>query len=145
MRQKRSWRLYVLLLALALLTTIYAEQRSGRSAAPQPSGAVNSEQNTSVDKPPVTILDDFGKVDKQAVHISKSKKEEVVWINKADHDITVEFSEAPFDWKEPFVVHGKGQKSSGPAKDTAQDDGHAYKYTVTGAKGKNDPIVIIDK
>lgn len=93
-------------------------------------------------KPPVTILDDYGRVDKELVHISKGNKEQVEWINNAPHDATVVFNEPPFDGYS-FPVPANGKALSGWPK--VPHGPKSYKYTVVGFLGNNDPGVIIDK
>lgn len=99
-------------------------------------------ETTKMLKPPVTILDDYGHVDKELVRIHKG--EEIEWINGAEHEVRIVFDQGPpFDWKESFVLGPKTARSSDRPKDDVLQ-GHPYKYTVIGSKGNNDPVVIID-
>lgn len=94
-------------------------------------------------RPPVTVLDDDGRVDKEVVHARRG--EEVTWINNADHDVQIVFKQpGPFTRSDAIVVPHGEHRPSGPQKNDAQTE-HEYKYTVIGFKNNNDPIVIIDK
>lgn len=94
-------------------------------------------------KPPVTILNNFGHVDKQAVEIGMN--EQVEWINNAENQVQIVFDEAPpFEgWIDPFLVRGNSTKPSGTLRHPVQH-GHRYKYTVIGSEGNTDPIIIIE-
>jgi hypothetical protein len=106
-----------------------------------PNTTLLAEKNRML-KPPVTILDDYGRVDKELVHISKGNKEQVDWINNAPHDVTIVFNESPFDGYS-FSVPAHGKAVSGWPK--ASHGPKSYKYTVVGFLGNNDPGVIIDR
>jgi hypothetical protein len=81
-------------------------------------------------------------VDQDVVHISKGANEEVIWAT--DHNnVQVVFSSedgSPFR-DSVFHVPAGGSISSGPAVNGAAQK--AYKYTVKGEAGENDPRVII--
>ena len=94
-------------------------------------------------RPPVAVLDDFGRVDKQVVHIHWG--EQVEWVNTAENDVQIVFDEfPPFEWPQPFAVPHGARRLSGAHKPDVLP-GHRYKYTVIGLKGNYDPIIIIDK
>lgn len=98
-------------------------------------------EKTKALKSPVTILDDFGHVDKDRVHVRTN--EELVWLNAAAHDVQIVFDEPPpFDWTGPLPVAAKGQNHSGRPK--MGPGTKSYKYTVVGSQGNYDPAVIID-
>ncbi len=92
-------------------------------------------------KPPVHILDDYGHVDKDVVHISTGKLEQVEWINQGKDDAQIVFEESPFPQRIFKVAAGKSTPSDKP---TAPYGDKRYKYTVVGSKGNHDPVVIID-
>lgn len=90
----------------------------------------------------VRVINERGHVDQDVVHISKDAEEEIVWAT--DHkNVSVVFTSedgSPFQ-ESVFHVPAGGSVSSGPALKGA---GHkAYKYTVKGEGGDNDPRVII--
>jgi hypothetical protein len=90
----------------------------------------------------VRVVNERGHVDQDVVHISKNAEEEIVWAT--DHkNVTVVFGSedgSPFQ-DSIFHVPAGGSVASGPALKAA---GHkAYKYTVKGEAGDNDPRVII--
>ena len=89
----------------------------------------------------VRVINERGHVDQDVVHISKGAEEEIVWAT--DHkNVTVVFSSGDSPFKESvFHVPAGGSISSGPAVNG--DAQKAYKYTVKGEAGDNDPRVII--
>jgi|SRR6185437_15715363 len=90
----------------------------------------------------VHVINERGHVDQDVVHISKDADEELVWTTDHNNVQVVFNSEegSPFQ-ASVFHVPAGGSVSSGPALKGA---GHkAYKYTVKGEGGDNDPRVII--
>jgi hypothetical protein len=95
-------------------------------------------ETTAALRGPVTILDDYGDVDKDVVLLGK--KEPVEWTNHAKHAVTIVFNHgSPFKRKGPIVVAPGDTESS----DEPTNHGR-HKYTVVGCLGNNDPTVIID-
>ena len=95
-------------------------------------------ETTAALRAPVTILDDYGDVDKDVVLVGK--KEAVEWTNNAEHAVTIVFDHgSPFKRKDPIVVAPGDTESSGEPT----NKGH-HKYTVIGHRGNTDPTVIID-
>ena len=83
-----------------------------------------------------------GQVDNATVHVSKSAGHQVTWFSPSK--ATIAFSPkdgSPFK-EATFHVPAGGSVSSGPAKAAAEAE-KAYKYSVVGEKGVNDPTVII--
>lgn len=93
-------------------------------------------------KPPVHILDEFGNVDKDLVHINKGQGEQVEWINNSKGDVKIVFEDSPFMPQQVF--HVPVGKSSRSGKATVPHGAKRYKYTVVGSQGNYDPVVIID-
>jgi hypothetical protein len=100
-------------------------------------------------KPPATkqvhITDDGGQVDQSTVKVSKSAGQEVTWLGHNNKTAIVIFASpdgSPFH-ESVFHVPAAGSVSSGPAHPRAIED-KAYKYTVVGQIGVNDPEVIIE-
>jgi hypothetical protein len=95
-------------------------------------------QTTGTLHSPVAIQDNYGHVNKAVVYLHIDQ--ELTWINNADHEVTIVFDMgSPFEKKDPIVVPPFGQQSSGLP--TARG---RHKYTVIGADGNNDPIVVIE-
>ncbi len=92
-------------------------------------------------KPPVHILDEYGNVDKDVVHISKSKNEQVDWISQVKNQTQIVFEESPFAQRIFHVPAGNSTSSGAP---TVPPGDKRYKYTVVGSQGNYDPVVIID-
>jgi hypothetical protein len=83
-----------------------------------------------------------GKVDKDPVHVSKKAGHQVTWFSRGKASIEFSSSDgSPFE-KTTFQVPAGGSVSSGPAKPTATAE-KAYKYSVVGENGTEDPTVII--
>src|SRR6185437_3382142 len=90
----------------------------------------------------VHVINERGHVDQDVVHISKDAEEELVWTTN-HKNVKVEFNSeegSPFQ-ESIFHVPAGGSVSSGPAVKSAGYK--AYKYTVKGEGGDNDPRVII--
>jgi hypothetical protein len=82
-----------------------------------------------------------GKVDKDPVHLYKSKGDQVVWSAEAGTMISFGSAEnSPFT-KWEFPVPAGGTAPSGSIKDNAAEK--RYDYTVRTAGSQNDPTVII--
>lgn len=95
-------------------------------------------ETTAALRAPVTIVDDYGHVDKDVVLVGK--KEPVTWTNHTKHAVTIFFDHgSPFKRKEPIVVAPGDTESS----DEPTNFGR-HKYTVIGYLGNTDPTVIID-
>ena len=94
----------------------------------------------------VDIIDDHGhvKAGHDPVHVSKSRKEQVMWRATNGKKSTIRFDHgSPFDTN-VYGVPAGGTVSSGAIRDDAEV--RDYKYTVVGVVAPpNDPIVIIDK
>jgi hypothetical protein len=90
----------------------------------------------------IAITDDHGHVDQDTIHLSRG--DAIEWKSMNGKESTVEFRSdkgSPFQAK---VFHVPGNGSS-PTATVRQDAALAeYKYDVIGAKGENDPVVIID-
>lgn len=103
---------------------------------------VDSTMANSKPRKHVRVINERGHVDQDVVHISKGAEEEIVWAT--DHkNVQVVFSSddgSPFK-ESVFHVPAGGSISSGPAVNG--DAQKAYKYTVKGEGGDNDPRVII--
>jgi hypothetical protein len=83
-----------------------------------------------------------GKVNRDTVHVSKSAGHQVTWTSARRAIISFSSHDgSPFE-ETTFHVPAGGSVSSGPAKATAEPE-KAYKYSVVGEKGVNDPTVII--
>ncbi len=83
-----------------------------------------------------------GKVNRETVHVSKSAGHQVTWSSNGKAVIAFSSQDgSPFE-ESIFHVPAGGSVSSGPAKATATEE-KAYKYSVVGEKGVNDPTVII--
>ncbi|HEX7285884.1 MAG TPA: hypothetical protein VF532_06855 [Candidatus Angelobacter sp.] len=89
-------------------------------------------------------VDKNGKVDKDKVHLYKSKDDQIVWTAEAETIISFGSAEnSPFtEWK--FTVQAGGSAPSGRIKDNAGAE-KQYDYTVEAAGSQNDPSVIIHK
>ena len=101
------------------------------------------------DDPPnhVHIKNDRGHVNRDDVHISKSREEQVFWTHHGNKDAKIVFDTSdgsPFLRPEPYVVQPVERIASGPLHGNAVV-GKRYKYTVIGADDRNDPGVIIDR
>jgi hypothetical protein len=103
---------------------------------------VDSPAAHSKPKKHVRVINEKGHVDQDVVHISKGAEEEIVWGTEHKNVKVVFSSEEGSPFQESiFHVPAGGSVSSGPALKGA---GHkAYKYTVKGEGGDNDPRVII--
>ncbi len=92
----------------------------------------------------VQITSDNGQVDDSQVKVSKRAADQVTWFSYGAAGATIEFSSpdgSPFA-ESVFYVPATGSVTSGPAKTNV--DNKPYKYTVVGAAGSTDPVVIID-
>lgn len=98
-----------------------------------------SASSTQAPKVVVNILDDHGHVDRDPVHISKSKNEQVSWNHRGTAKIAIQFKKhSPFA-KGNFEVSPNGSCPSGDQRKEISAGQH-FAYTV----GQNDPVVIID-
>lgn len=104
-----------------------------------------SHRFVAPDAKPVHITNDKGAVDHNSVAISLGDQEEVTWFAHGNQKATIKFDSAdgsPFHSTE-FVIPAGGSVSSGAAKSGSSYK--AYKYTVHGPAGHNDPEVIIQR
>jgi hypothetical protein len=91
----------------------------------------------------IKITSHDGQVDTATVKVSRSVGEEVVWFSHDNKRAIIAFASAdgsPFE-ETHFHVPAGGSVCSGPAHSAAVLK--AYKYTVVGHAGVNDPIIII--
>jgi hypothetical protein len=92
----------------------------------------------------VHITNDKGQVDASPVNVSKRKAEQVTWFAYGTAGATIKFSSpdgSPFH-ESVFYVPASGSVTTGPPKTNVEKK--TYRYTVVGAAGSNDPVVIID-
>jgi hypothetical protein len=92
----------------------------------------------------IKITSHNGKVDADEVRVSKNAGEEVMWFSHDNKRAIIAFASAdgsPFE-ETHFHVPAGGSVCSGPAHRAAK--AKAYKYTVVGHAGVNDPIIIIE-
>ena len=103
---------------------------------------VDSNMASSKPRKHVRVINERGHVDQDVVHISKDAEEEIVWATDHNNVQVVFSSEDGSPFKDSvFHVPAGGSVSSGPALKAAGPK--AYKYTVKGEAGDNDPRVII--
>lgn len=86
----------------------------------------------------VGIIDDNGNVDADRVTVNRYKGDEVEWVSSGG-PATILFDSSPFGHK-VFNVPAGGAVFSGPVTAPKGE----YKYTVKGARGENDPVVVVD-
>lgn len=99
---------------------------------------------TAAAEEPVRIQNAQGEVDNTIVTVSRSAGDEVTWYSDGTTPALVVFASrdgSPF-LDTHFHVPAGGSVSSGPARDDAPIK--AYKYTVVGDSGVNDPVVVVD-
>ncbi len=92
----------------------------------------------------VHITSDKGQVDDSLVTVRKGLAEQVTWFAYGTKGATIQFSASdgsPFQ-ERVFYVPATGSVTSGPPKTNVVNK--TYKYTVVGAAGSTDPVVIID-
>jgi hypothetical protein len=101
----------------------------------------NEEMNAYL----VTIDNNQGEVDVDYVHVSKSKKQEIIWHNNATDPVTIAFFTPDFTpFQQAVFTVGPGKSEhSGPV--SRGIDNATYEYAVIGSAGATDPTVIIDK
>lgn len=98
---------------------------------------------TKADQHVIVDVDAQGKptVDKDTVHVSKGKNDQVVWTNHASSTATITFSTSPFH-KSSFTIHAGASVGSGPAAVSAGTK--HYKYSITIGSKTLDPVVVVD-
>jgi|SRR5215510_3740609 len=93
----------------------------------------------------VQITSSDGKVNLDSVTVSRDGGDEVTWVSDGTRKALIVFASpdgSPFQ-ETHFHVPAGGSISSGPARSDAAYK--AYKYTVIGETGVNDPVVIVDQ
>ncbi len=93
----------------------------------------------------ISAADDYGTVKPVNQHLSKKLNEQAQWNSDTGKRSIISFKRgngSPFtDYR--FIVPAGGSISSGPLR-PGVNIGDEFKYKVTGEKGSNDPIIIID-
>ena len=78
-----------------------------------------------------------GEVDNELVNVSRSAREEVVWVSDSD-EFSVHFPTTPFD-EDTFHVPAGGSTSSGPVRLDAPIDKYQYFITNVALAKSADP------
>ena len=92
----------------------------------------------------VHVTSHQGHVDHDTIRLSKSAADEVSWFSYDNSDAIIVFASpdgSPFVGSQ-FYVSAGGSHSSGKIRTNAEKK--AYKYTVVGDSGVNDPVIIIE-